>query len=392
MNDPFDPPYLRLDADEADLRAYLERLVQYIGPTPAQRREPASRSARIRARRGTVRDAELRALDPHAMTPRARDLLWEILERTGRTTVALRRFPRLRPLRALVEENYGHGPTTPPGHGFVEKKLWPDSATGGPMPTDPPVELSADSHRRRFADLRHGLDVLDDVLSAFDPPLAEPVPIRAIGGFALLYHGIRRPDNATTVDIDTLTATPEPRVRAAIRAVAERLDLDADWINNTAVFDGDVELARAIVHATWGPRLPGLRMLDVRIADEPTLLRSKIVAVEDVAVSGRDRDLADLEDLMARLGLGPHDLALACPEMDEDTCRRATEAVLAHRWTTGTAPAPTSRQDAAWDNDLDVLHDILDEDYRDVALGDVIGERWDADAGGGDSPDYGPSF
>lgn len=84
--------------DRYALWRYLDRLVGYIGPTPAEREDPTSYSARIAAKRAGVRDEEIRALDLSRMSEDTRYLLKHLLIRTGRYDTALERFENLRGL------------------------------------------------------------------------------------------------------------------------------------------------------------------------------------------------------------------------------------------------------------------------------------------------------
>lgn len=86
-----------------------------------------------------------------------------------------------------------------------------------PSPTD---------HKKTADQLDEALVLLDHELTSLR--LAEPVQIRAIGGYALMKHGIRAQERALTLDIDTVTRTYQQAVLDAIERVAAQLDLDSN--------------------------------------------------------------------------------------------------------------------------------------------------------------------
>lgn len=94
--------------------------------------------------------------------------------------------------------------------------------------------MESDDHKCSLAQLEQALTRLDARLQTLDLPA--PVTVRAIGGFALMKHGIRAADRAFTVDIDTLTEDFAPEVKTAIRDVAAELNLERDW-NDSMIDD-----------------------------------------------------------------------------------------------------------------------------------------------------------
>lgn len=155
---------------------------------------------------------------------------------------------------------------------------------------------------------------LDDELAA--QGIDEIVRVRAIGGFALLDHGLRGPDGYT-VDVDTLTDTYPGPVRDAIRTVGDRLGLEAAWLNNDAVCDS-AELALETLDAVFIARDFGYRNIRVEVADIPTLTRSKAIAVDTDMESGRTRDWGDLLELLYRQNIRSYaEFCAAYPEISE---------------------------------------------------------------------------
>lgn len=155
-------------------------------------------------------------------------------------------------------------------------------------------------------DLREALYRLDRYLERYSP--GETVSIRAVGGFALMFHGLRR--NGVTADIDTITPSYSHGVYKAIEAVATELNLASDWLNNDAVFSFedvvteddvaffDAELEALYVDSGWN-----YRHIQLDIADIDTLIKAKSMAVRDIDTGRSDVDLRDLVDLLDKRGI-----------------------------------------------------------------------------------------
>ncbi|WP_311245397.1 MULTISPECIES: hypothetical protein [unclassified Microbacterium] len=160
--------------------------------------------------------------------------------------------------------------------------------------------MSDSGNRKTAAELDDALRLLDHELNGLH--LEQPMQIRAIGGYALLKHGVRKGDMAYTVDIDTVTKDYSAEVIAAIETVAERLGLDSDFINNYNLMD-EPEHVEQMLDAEWLPQPMGLRNIAVSIASIETLTRAKIIAADTASLSGRDRDTIDLQALLDHQGI-----------------------------------------------------------------------------------------
>lgn len=77
------------------------------------------------------------------------------------------------------------------------------------------------------------LEGFEKVLFSLDSKLSgvinKKLEIRAIGGFAMMYHGIR--NNGYTIDIDSLTYKFDLIVSKLIEEVGEELGLEDDCLN-----------------------------------------------------------------------------------------------------------------------------------------------------------------
>lgn len=155
--------------------------------------------------------------------------------------------------------------------------------------------------RASAAEFDEALRLLDHELSRLR--LEEPLKIRAIGGYALLKHGVREDDRALTADIDTVTRDYSAPVQEAIRAVSRRTGLDADWINNVNLGFSEPEDIEASYQAEWIPLDMGLKNIDLAIGSIPMLTRSKIIAADTAMLAGRLQDHPDLAALLRHQGI-----------------------------------------------------------------------------------------
>lgn len=87
--------------DFQTLWRYLNRLLQFIGPTQAALENPEALFAQIERKRAGRRDDELEAMDLERMSPATRYLLRHMLIHMNRYELALDRYPNLRGLAAV---------------------------------------------------------------------------------------------------------------------------------------------------------------------------------------------------------------------------------------------------------------------------------------------------
>jgi len=144
-----------------------------------------------------------------------------------------------------------------------------------------------------------------------------PVIIRAVGGFALLYHEIRL--SGYTVDIDSVTEDFPQEVMKCIEKIANKFDFPTDWLNNYNVLDNDVEAIEMMIDPDWIQIYPDLQNIEIYVADLNTLLRSKLLASDSVQESGRLQDFPDLVTIFRKLGCFTLDsIILHCNSLDLD--------------------------------------------------------------------------
>ena len=143
---------------------------------------------------------------------------------------------------------------------------------------------------------RTALLELDKKLISID----EHITIKTIGGFALLYYGVRTVEY--TADIDTISVDYNQNVLKCIEEVANELNLPRDWINNYNVLDNDTETVELILDPFWNRAKWGLKNIELYIADLDTLLRSKLLASEDDSQTNRLQDFPDLIGILRKVG------------------------------------------------------------------------------------------
>jgi len=147
------------------------------------------------------------------------------------------------------------------------------------------------------------LAAFKESLALLDKKLAQAnisIEIKAIGGFAMLYHQIRK--DGYTQDIDTVTPDYSSEVQTLIEEVGNELDIDANWLNNDNVLDNDVETAELILEPFWDRLDWGFTNIELYVADVETILRSKVIAAEDDDLSLRTQDFPDLIDIFESMG------------------------------------------------------------------------------------------
>ena len=146
-------------------------------------------------------------------------------------------------------------------------------------------------------DFEKALYLLDEKLEQSGDARIE---IRAIGGFAMMYYGLR--ENGYTIDIDSLTADYDSPVKQIIREVGDELGLDEDWLNtDCAALQGFLEeLAPEI---QWQKTEYNLKNIDLKVADIFGLIRSKAKAIHDGGLVPRSTDKKDLLSALRYVGV-----------------------------------------------------------------------------------------
>ena len=141
---------------------------------------------------------------------------------------------------------------------------------------------------RNLEIFEQALQMLDKRLEIMNHP---KIVIRAIGGFAMLYHGIR--EHGYTIDIDSLTKEFDLEIKSAVKEVGKELELEEDWLNtDCALLDGFLTELEPTIH--WEKAKNKYRNIELYIADNIGLIRSKAKAVHDGGLVPRKTDKKDL--------------------------------------------------------------------------------------------------
>ncbi|MGN0438780.1 MAG: hypothetical protein ACI4F4_09680 [Lachnospiraceae bacterium] len=152
-------------------------------------------------------------------------------------------------------------------------------------------------HISSIDDFERALLRLDQVLENQN---IETIQVRAIGGFAMMYYRVN--EHRYTIDIDSLTEEFDDCVLSAIRSVGLELGLEDDWLNtDCALLDGFLDgLASEI---NWKKSRYIFKHINLYVADEIGLLRSKAKAIHDGGLVPRSTDKKDLISLLKMLDI-----------------------------------------------------------------------------------------
>ena len=113
---------------------------------------------------------------------------------------------------------------------------------------------------------------------------------------------MRNGQRGYTSDIDTCTPDYPQEVKDTIHQIANELHLEKEWLNNDMVLE-DTETVEDMLDAFWLPQDIGLKNIELYIADEETLINAKIMASDDVELTGRFQDPLDMIDLIKHQNL-----------------------------------------------------------------------------------------
>lgn len=189
-----------------------------------------------------------------------------------------------------------------------------------------------------IADVAMTAEDFDELLHKLDQRIDEPIEINAIGGYALLHHGIR--ETGVTADIDTVTPAYSPAVQQAIYDIAEENNLPPDWLNNDCVYaaneDGlasqaDCDAYNMLTDAFYDPIETDFEHITMRVADLPTIAHGKAFAVNDIGRGRTEKDRQDLIALFEKMGCHSiKDATKQCEWLNDQDFIAAKAALLEH--------------------------------------------------------------
>ena len=150
--------------------------------------------------------------------------------------------------------------------------------------------------RSSIEDFIIALKKLDDLLVRED---LDAIDIYAIGGFAMMYYGVRK--DGFTIDIDSLTKSYDVKVINLIKVVGVQLGLDTDWLNtDCATLDGFLPLADTI---EWKKTDYVFKRINLMVADISGLIKTKAKAIHDGGLVPRTTDKKDLVATLKYIGI-----------------------------------------------------------------------------------------
>ncbi len=141
------------------------------------------------------------------------------------------------------------------------------------------------------------LDIeIDKEIKSGDKELEElsPLIVKAIGGFALLYHELRI--GAVTADIDSTVGIPSC-YKKIIKRVGKELDIPEDWLNDHSKSD------MALVEGKWESISWKLRHIQVYVLNTRELMLDKCGWAERNLSGNMLTDRDDVKDLNDFLGI-----------------------------------------------------------------------------------------
>ena len=118
----------------------------------------------------------------------------------------------------------------------------------------------------------------------------DTIVIKAIGGFAMLYNGIR--EHGYTIDIDSLTVEFDEEVKNLIKQIGIDMDLDEEWLNtDCATLNGFLSGLEPIIE--W-EKVKRYNRIDLYFADNWGLIETKAKTIHDGGLVPRKTDKKDL--------------------------------------------------------------------------------------------------
>lgn len=166
---------------------------------------------------------------------------------------------------------------------------------------------------RKYADapLIHALRELSDEMDKYN---MDKLELNVIGGFALIAHAKRNPNELT--DIDYIGEDLRKDIRNITESIGEKYHLGLEWINNDVLLSGttmeDMELSTGKLHFSNSIDFGRLKL---NILDKEDILKMKIISIDTAAAAvslgvdfARAKDFKDIITLKDDLGLSYQDM------------------------------------------------------------------------------------
>jgi len=128
------------------------------------------------------------------------------------------------------------------------------------------------------------------------------IDVKAIGGYAMMIHGIRKDANGNlgmSEDTDSLVRYTD-RVLELISEVGNELGILDDWLNNVPL--DLVEVAPVMKKLHW-KKMSGYSNINMYVAEVDSLILLKTRAIEMAGLIPRKTDKNDLMNLIKFIGI-----------------------------------------------------------------------------------------
>ena len=145
-----------------------------------------------------------------------------------------------------------------------------------------------------LTEYNEALRILNDKLVA----IGKNIEVRAIGGYAMLYNGLR--SGGYTIDVDTVTEEYSDDIKRLVAEVSEEEGIEDDWLNNDAY---SLEEVMGIFDELEWIRDNSYSNIELFVATEESMLKLKIRAVHFGGLVPRVTDQLDFLDLLGALDI-----------------------------------------------------------------------------------------
>ena len=152
----------------------------------------------------------------------------------------------------------------------------------------------------KLEDFKHAFMLMDELIdneinSGNDEyKETDPLIVKAIGGFALLYHELRL--SAVTADVDSTVMIPNC-YKNMIKKTAKQLDMPEDWLNDHS------QSGIAAIDGKWDPISWNLKHIQIYVLNTRELMIDKCGWAEKNLSGSMLTDRDEVKDLNDFLGI-----------------------------------------------------------------------------------------
>lgn len=164
--------------------------------------------------------------------------------------------------------------------------------------------IRADGFKKYLSSLDKLLEQAVKLDADFESRVEFPIEIYALGGFSMLYYGLRY---GGTEDIDSANEIKAP-VKELIKKVAEEEGLPHDWLNDVPARNLFYNKNQyAWIKADWN-----FKYISLYVIEMLDLLKNKMAVADKVLMQSTDRnnekDFDDVEGIIDKMGCDYKDI------------------------------------------------------------------------------------